>query len=112
MMMTLEPTALNAVVPWIPVVVQAGMALILPFVVALAAVPLESFLRHGRVVLGVVFVVILRSLALVFGVMTRLLRWAAALVAMVHGLLIFVPVKVEALVRQKANGRVPEAGQS
>jgi hypothetical protein len=107
LMMTLEPDVSATMVQWIPVLTRMGMGLILPLLVALTAVPLESFLRHLRVVLGVILAVVLRLLGLVLGVIARLVRWAASLVRLVYGLLIFVPVTIEQLVREKSNGREP-----
>ena len=107
LMMTLEPDVSATMVQWIPVLTQMGMGFILPLLVALAAVPLESFLRHLRVVLGVILAVALRLLAFLLGFLARLVRWAASLVRVIYGLLIFVPVTIEQRVREKSSGREP-----
>lgn len=105
MMMTLEAEVLMPVVQWTPMAVQAAMAVILAPVVALTAIPLESFLRHGRIVLGAVFVLVLRLAGFLLAVLMRIVRWVASLMSILYGLLIFVPDRIEQLVRQRVNGR-------
>lgn len=105
LLVTIEPEALAPVVKWIPMLTQMVMGLVLPLLLALTPVPMESFLRHTRAVLGALVGVVLHLLGFLLGLLARVVRWLASLVSLTYGLLIFVPVKLEQLVRQKASGR-------
>jgi len=105
LIMSGEPDPVMAATQWIPTLTQMVMGVLLPLLLALSAVVLDSCLRHGRAVLGMLAALALHLLGFALGLAGRLVRWIAALVAVIYGLLIFVPVKLEALVRQKANGR-------
>eukprot|EP00903_Cladosiphon_okamuranus_P004268 g4266.t1 len=48
---------------WIPSIGQMIMGFVLPFALAFVAIPLESFIHSTRTVLGMVFVAVLRSIA-------------------------------------------------
>lgn len=102
-----EADLLGSMLQWIPMLTKTVIALFLPLFLALAAVPFEAFLRHGRVVVGALLALILHLLGFALGFATRLVRWVAALVSRVYALLIFVPVRLEAQIRQRANGREP-----
>lgn len=102
-----EADILGSVLQWIPMLTKTVIALFLPLFLALAAVPVEAFLRHGRVVLGVFLALILHLLGFGLGVTIRVVRWVAALVSRVYALLIFIPVRLEAQIRQRGNGREP-----
>ncbi|WP_018954352.1 hypothetical protein [Thioalkalivibrio sulfidiphilus] len=111
LIMSGEPDPVMAATQWIPALTQMVMGVLLPLLLALSAVVLDTCLRHGRAVLGMLAALALHLLGFALGLAGRLVRWIAAIVMVIYGLLIFVPVKLEALVRQKVNGRVPEVGR-
>jgi len=106
-----DPDPAAVTLRWVPMLTQGVMGLVLGLMLALVVVPLEGLLRHGRAVLGMVIALGLHLLGFLLGFAGRVVRWVAALVAIVYGLLIFIPVKIESLVRQKANGRVTVDGE-
>ncbi|MBD3670822.1 MAG: hypothetical protein HUJ29_08610 [Gammaproteobacteria bacterium] len=79
----------------IPTAVQMVIGFILPFVLALAALPLESFVHSSRIVLGVLGAVILRLVAFVLRLLGNIAHHVGS--AIVHGydLIIFMPLWVE-----------------
>ncbi|MDH5359470.1 MAG: hypothetical protein OEX03_02855 [Gammaproteobacteria bacterium] len=79
----------------IPTIVQMVIGFILPFVLALAAMPLESFVHSSRTVLGVVIVSLLRAIAFLFRLLGNVIHHLGA--ALVHGydLIIFMPLWIE-----------------
>ncbi len=85
----------------IPVVGQAVLGFILPWVLALVAVPLEMFLDSGRHVLASLSVVALRIAGGVTGGAAHVSRHLTGLVASVYDVYIAIPLRVEAIV---ANG--------
>jgi hypothetical protein len=83
---------------WIPSVGQMVMGFILPFALTFVAIPLESFIHSGRIVLGQVTAGVLRMTA--FGV--QLVGFAADHVGKglknAYDIVIFLPLKVEELI--------------
>lgn len=79
----------------IPTIVQMVIGFILPFVLALAAMPLESFVHSSRTVLGVLLVSLLRAIAFLFRLLGNIIHHLGT--ALVHGydLIIFMPLWIE-----------------
>lgn len=91
---------------WIASVGQMLLGFILPFALTCVAIPMESFIQSARVVFGSVLSACIRIV--VFG-----LRWTGVLIAglgsilaQFYDVLIFLPLWVERLVRQR--GESPE----
>jgi len=91
---------------WIPAVGQMVMGFILPFALTFVAIPLESFIHSGRIVLGQVTAGLLRALA--FGV--EMFGFAADHTGKgaknLYDVVCFLPLKVEELVLQMRADRV------
>jgi hypothetical protein len=83
---------------WIPSVGQMVMGFILPFALTFVAIPLESFIHTGRIVLAQLTAGVLRMLA--FGV--QLVGFSAEHVGKavkdVYDMVVFLPLKVEELI--------------
>lgn len=86
---------------WIASVGQMLLGFILPFALTCVAIPMESFIQSARVVFGSVLSALLRMV--VFG-----LRWTGMLIAgmgsiliQFYDVMIFLPLWVERLVRQR-----------
>jgi hypothetical protein len=83
---------------WIPSVGQMVMGFILPFALTFVAIPLESFIHSGRIVLGQVAAGVLRMTA--FAV--QLVGFAAGHVGTglknLYDIVVFLPLKVEELI--------------
>jgi len=87
----------------IPVVGQAVLGFILPWVMALVAIPLEMLLDSGRHVAGSVGVIVLRVLSAIAGGAAHVLRHATGLVTSAYDVWIAIPLRIEALI---GGGRV------
>jgi hypothetical protein len=85
----------------IPVVGQAVLGFILPWILALVAVPLEMFLDSGRHVFASLTVASLRFAGIVTGAAAHLSRHLTGLIASVYDAYIAIPLRVESTL---ANG--------
>ncbi|HYW90949.1 MAG TPA: hypothetical protein VFA95_00545 [Gammaproteobacteria bacterium] len=86
----------------IPMVTQMVLSFILPFALAFVAIPLESLVQSARTVLGVVGVVLLRALSFLLRLLGNASVGGAGLLARLYDLIIFVPLRFEALVVRRA----------
>lgn len=95
---------------WIPAVGQMVMGFILPFALTFVAIPLESFIHSGRIVLGQVTAGLLRLLA--FGV--QMIGFAAEHLGTglenLYDVIVFLPLKVEELVFRARAEQAPNGG--
>jgi hypothetical protein len=87
---------------WITTAAQMGMGFILPFALVFVAIPLESFIHSSRTVLGMVAVGMLRGLAFVMSMAASASYYAGAALISLYDLIIFVPLWVEGLVKDKS----------
>jgi hypothetical protein len=83
----------------IPVVGQAVLGFILPWVLALVAVPLEMLLDSGRHVMASLGVLLLRALGAVSGAMAIVSRHLTGLVTSAYDVYVAIPLRIEALVQ-------------
>ncbi|MGD8995037.1 MAG: hypothetical protein PVH34_07475, partial [Syntrophobacterales bacterium] len=90
-----------AVNSWIPTVGQMVMGFVLPFALTFVAIPLESFVQSSRTVLGVVATAILRWLSFCLRMLGNVSRYCGELLVNIYDLLIFPPLWVENLIRDK-----------
>ena len=86
---------------WIPTVGQMIMGFVLPFALTFVAIPLESFVHSSRTVMGVAFAALLRWLAFVLRLLGNIFRYLGELLVNLYDLLIFPPLWVENLIRDK-----------
>lgn len=88
---------------WITTAAQMGMGFILPFALAFIAIPLESFIKSSRTVLGVVSVALLRFLAVTSRFLGNLSRYIGKSLVNIYDLVIFLPLGVETVVLNNKN---------
>jgi hypothetical protein len=98
---------------WITTAAQMGMGFVLPFALVFVAIPLETFVHSLRTVVGLVGSALLQALALLLRVLGNASRHLGALARRVYDLPLFVPLWIEARMRdaaqQAANARSPTA---
>ncbi len=86
---------------WISTVAQMGLGFILPFALMFVAIPLESFVHSFRTVLGLAGVGILRMLAGFLRLIGVVMKFISNSIIHVYDLIIFAPLWIERLVRNK-----------
>lgn len=97
----------------IPVIGQAVLGFILPWILAMIAVPLEMLVESGRHVIGRALVLVIRGLGVVFRLLGHAFRYLVAALAAVYDIYIIVPLQMERLARGRGSGRevyVPARG--
>jgi len=95
---SVRPVAVNN---WIPTVGQMVMGFILPFALTFVAIPLESFIHAARTVVGVVLEGLLRMTAFLLRLTGNIVRNLGALLISLYDLVIFPPLWVEKVIREK-----------
>ena len=83
----------------IPVIGQAVLGFILPWVIALVAVPLEMLLDSGRHVMGSLGVMLLRAVAMLSAVGAHVASHLTGLMASVFDVYIAIPLRIESMMR-------------
>jgi hypothetical protein len=86
---------------WIPTVGQMVMGFVLPFALTFVAIPLESFVHSSRTVLGVAVAAVLRLIAFALRLVGNVIRYAGVFLVNLYDLLIFPPLWLENLVRNR-----------
>ena len=98
---------------WITTAAQMGMGFILPFALVFVAIPLETFVHSTRTVLGLLTMVVLRSLAYVFRLLGNISLQLGSLIRAIYDLLAFVPLWVEQMVKSRSgNGEKHKAARN
>ena len=101
---------------WITTAAQMGMGFVLPFALVFVAIPLETFVHSLRTMVGLVGSALLRALALLLRVLGNASRHLGALARRVYDLPLFVPLWIEARMRdaaqQAAKARSPVARET
>jgi len=93
--------ASNAEFRWIPSIGQMVMGFILPFALALIAIPLESFIHSLRTVLGLALVAVIRLVTIAARLLGNLAGHSATLLTHAYDLLIMLPLSIERLLSRK-----------
>ena len=83
----------------IPVIGQAVLGFILPWILAMIAVPLEMLVESGRHVIGRVLVLLVRGLGAVLRLLGHAMRYLVAALAHAYDIYVIIPLQVERLVR-------------
>ena len=79
------------------------MGFMLPFALAFAAIPLESFIHSGRIVLGGLTTVALRSFAGLLEFMGKLCKNLGPVLTHIYDFLIVIPLKLEQLITRRGS---------
>lgn len=93
---------------WIPAVGQMVMGFILPFALTFVAIPLESFIHSGRIVLGQVTAGLLRAAAFVVEMLGFAAEHVGTGLENLYDVVIFLPLKVEELIFRSRGDRSGE----
>ncbi len=94
----------------IPVVGQAVLGFVLPWVLAMVAVPLEMLLDSGRFVLAGLAVIALHALGHLAHVCGRIAAHASALLASLYDVYIALPLRLEHWIHGRRRGDGPMQG--
>ncbi|MDF2696959.1 MAG: hypothetical protein K0S65_5342, partial [Labilithrix sp.] len=95
---------------WIPSVGQMVMGFILPFALTFVAIPLESFVHTGRIVLAQATAGVLRMVAFVVYLVGTSMEYVGKAGKDIYDMIIFLPLKVEELiVDSRSRARVDES---
>lgn len=86
---------------WITTAAQMGMGFVLPFALMFVAIPLETFVHSLRTVLGVLGVVLLRSLAWSLRLLGSVAKFAGQSIVNIYDLIIFAPLWIERMIKQR-----------
>jgi hypothetical protein len=82
---------------WIPSIGQMVMGFMLPFALAFAAIPLESFIHSSRIVLGSFLAFCLRMFAGFLDLLEGVASHLSSMLVHVYDLLIMIPLRIEHL---------------
>lgn len=92
----------------IPTIGQAVLGFILPWILAMIAVPLEMLVESGRHVVGRGLALLVHGLAILVRLCAHLVRYLAAALTHAFDIFIVIPLQVERLVRgARAAGPAP-----
>jgi len=91
----------------IPLIGQAVLGFVLPWILAMVAIPLEMLLDSGRHVLAALAVLLLQGVALLGRACAHAASRLAAMGTAVYEIYISIPLRIERLVRE--SGRAPAA---
>lgn len=83
----------------IPMIGQAVMGFILPWILAMIAVPLEMLVESGRHVLGRALVLVIRGGGILFRLIAHLVRYLAVVLTQLYDIFIILPLQLERLIR-------------
>ncbi len=89
------PTDTATTLGWLPQVVQASLGFVMPWMLALVAIPLEQLLKYGRVALQAVGAALFGGLAAIMRVLAGLLAGLRTVLLRFYDLIIFLPLFVE-----------------
>jgi hypothetical protein len=96
----------------IPVIGQAVLGFVLPWILAMIAVPLEMLVESGRHVIGRALALLVRGLGALLRVLGHLVRHLVTALEHVYDVTIIVPLQLERLARGGAAGRLVSGGSS
>jgi len=93
--------ATNPEFRWIPSLGQMVMGFILPFALTFVAIPLESFIHSSRTVGGSTLAAMLRGLSITLRMIGNSTYHFSNMLAHVYDLLIFIPLRLEDMFRNR-----------
>jgi hypothetical protein len=112
---TVQTVEVIGIKKWIPMLGQMILGFILPFALALVAIPLESLGHSARVVFGEFLVILLQGSAMVLRTVGNGFRHAGLWLTHVYDIFIFLPLWIERMVRKQPEpsmGGVSQIGMS
>ncbi len=100
----LSAGGLDARLRWIPSVGQMVMGFMLPFALAFAAIPLESFIQSTRIVAGAILAFSMRGTAAVLELTGGFAKNLTPFAMHLYDFVIIVPLRVEQAISRKSAG--------
>jgi hypothetical protein len=94
---------------WIPSIGQMVMGFMLPFALAFAAIPLESFIHSSRIVFGAMLAFCLRVVAGTFEFLASMVASLSSMLVHMYDLLIVIPLRLEHLFTRPKASASPKA---
>jgi hypothetical protein len=94
----------------IPVIGQAVLGFILPWILAMIAVPLEMLVESGRHVIGRALALLVRGSGFLFRIAAHAVRYLTAAIAHAYDIYIIIPLQLERLVRGGARDPLAARG--
>jgi hypothetical protein len=94
---------IQSITSWIPTVGQMVMGFILPFALAFAAIPLESFVHSSRTVAGASVAALLRLISFILRLLGNIAYYTGEFLVKLYDLLIFPPLWLENFIRTRVN---------
>ena len=88
----------------IPIVGQAVLGFILPWVLALVAVPLEMFLDSGRHIVASLSVMSVRAIGGLAGGIAHVLRHLSGMIGNIYDVYIAIPLRIESMIAKGRKG--------
>lgn len=98
---TVQTVEVVGIKKWIPMLGQMILGFILPFALALVAIPLESLGHSARVVFGEFLVIVLQGSAMALRTVGNGFRHAGLWLTHVYDIFIFLPLWIERMVRKQ-----------
>jgi hypothetical protein len=89
---------------WVPVVGQATLGFVLPWVLAMVAIPLEMLLDSARHVVSSLAVLAFEALGTLLGALAHTARALATMLVNLYDVYIGIPVRIERALRARARG--------
>ncbi len=102
---------IEAELRWIPSIGQMVMGFMLPFALAFAAIPLESFIQSTRIVFGSALAGLLRLLASSLALLGNFTENMGPMLVHTYDFAIVVPLRIEQMLTQRG-GREADGGQN
>ncbi len=84
----------------IPMLGQMVLGFMLPWALAFIAIPFESFMTSARTVVGVLLVLLTRTIGFLLRISSNIVRNAVHLLVNLYDVVIFIPLVLERLVRK------------
>jgi len=101
----------SGVQKWIPMLGQMILGFILPFALALVAIPLESLGHSARIVLGELLVIFLQGSSMALRTVGSGFRHAGQWLTHVYDVFIFLPLWIERMVKKQPGQSMDEVSR-
>ncbi|MGW8247063.1 MAG: hypothetical protein ACWGOV_03050 [Acidiferrobacterales bacterium] len=83
----------------LPVAGQMTLGFMLPWALAFIAIPFESFMTSVRTVVGMLLVLLIRSIGFVLRISSNVIKNGVHLLVSLYDVIIFIPLAIERMVR-------------
>ncbi len=87
----------------IPVIGQAVLGFVLPWILALVAIPLEMLLDSGRHILAQLAVLVLHTVGNSMQVLAHVARYLTTAIPSIYDVYVAIPLRIERMVRKRSD---------